>query len=78
MIFLGLLFNKEEETQSFEKGSMRHSPFTLFPGSNTSTSKSYSIKREYIVRPELINRMTSNEFYMYRHSDNKLIHSFLK
>lgn len=71
-------YNKEEETQSFEKGSMRHSPFTLFPGSNTSTSKSYSIKREYIVRPELINRMSSNEFYMYRHSDNKLIHSFLK
>ncbi len=71
-------YNKEEETQSFEKGSMRHSPFTLFPGSNTSTSKSYSIKREYIVRPELINRMSSNEFYMYRHSDNKLIHSFLR
>lgn len=71
-------YNKEEETKSFEKGSMRHSPFNLFPGSNTSSSKSYNIKREYIVRPELINRMSSNEFYMYRHSDNKLVHSFLR
>lgn len=70
-------YNKEKETQSFEKSSMRHSPFSLFPGSSTSTSKSYAAKREYIVRPEHINRMNQNEFYLYRHSDNKFIHSYL-
>ena len=69
--------NKEEESSSVAKGSMRHSPFTLFPGSNNTVTKNYNIKREYIVRPEMINRMGTNEVYAYRHSDNKLIHTFL-
>lgn len=70
-------YNKEEESSSYAKGSMRHSPFSLFPGKNNTVTKNYNIKREYIVRPELINRMGSNEVYAYRHSDNKLIHTFL-
>lgn len=70
-------YNKEEESSSVAKGSMRHSPFSLFPGSNNTVTKNYNIKREYIVRPELINRMGSNEVYAYRHSDNKLIHTYL-
>lgn len=56
---------------------MRYSSFSLFPGSNNTMTKNYNIKREYIVRPNLINRMGSNEVYTYRHSDNKLIHTFL-
>lgn len=70
-------YNKEEESSSVARGSMRHSPFSLFPGSNNTVTKNYNIKREYIVRPELINRMGSNEVYAYRHSDNMLIHTFL-
>lgn len=70
-------YNKEEESQTFQKGSMKQSPFSLFPGSNVSASKSYSIKREYIVRPELINRMNSNEVYVYNHLTNKLLHTFI-
>ncbi len=70
-------YNKEEESHSVAKGSMRHSPFSLFPGSNNTITKDYRIKREYIVRPELINRMGSNEVYAYRHSNNELIHTFL-
>lgn len=71
-------YNKEEETRSYEKGSMRHSPFALFPGSNQSTSRSYSIKREYIVRPEQINRMDQNEVYSYSHRANQLVHTYLE
>lgn len=70
-------YDKEEESQTFERGKQRHSPFSLFPGSNTSTSKSYSKKREYIVKPELINRMRTNEVYMYSHLANKLTHTFI-
>jgi len=70
-------YNKEEESQSYEKGSSRNSPFQLFPGSNKGTTVNYSIKREYIVRPELINRMSNNEVYTYDHVSNKLIHTFL-
>jgi len=70
-------YNKEEESQSYAKGSMRHSPFSLFPGSNSTVTKNYNIKREYIVRPELINRMSQNEVYAYKHSENQLIHTFL-
>ena len=70
-------YNKEEESSSVAKGSMRNSPFSLFPSSNNTVTKNYNIKREYIVRPELINRMGTNEVYAYRHSDNKLIHTFV-
>lgn len=70
-------YNKEEASQTYERGSSRHSPFQLFPGSNKSSSVNYSIKREYIVRPELINRMSRNEVYAYDHFSNKLIHTFL-
>ena len=71
-------YNKEEESQSYEKGSMKHSPFTLFPGSNNSTTKTYNIKREYIVKPESINRMAPNEVYSYDHRKNELVHSFIQ
>jgi len=70
-------YNKQEESQSYEKGSMKHSPFTLFPGSNNATTKTYNIKREYIVKPEMINRMAQNEVYSYDHRKNQLLHSFI-
>ena len=70
-------YDKQEESQTFEKGRQRHSPFSLFPGSNTSTSKSYSMKREYIVKPEKINRMVNNEVYFYNHLSNKLVHTYV-
>lgn len=69
-------YDKEEESQSFSTGKMKATPFSLFSGSNTTQQKSYSIKREYIIKPEEINRMTENEVYLYRHTDNKLIHTF--
>ena len=70
-------YNKEEASTSYSKGSMRHSPFALFPGKNNTTTTNYNIKREYIVKPEQINRMISNEVYFYRNADNKLFHTFV-
>lgn len=70
-------YNKEEASTSYSKGSMRHSPFSLFPGKNNTTTTNYNIKREYIVKPEQINRMVNNEVYFYRNADNKLIHTFV-
>ncbi len=70
-------YDKDEESQSYQTGKMQHSPFALFPGSNTSTTKNYNIKREYIVKPEIINRMRQDEVFFYDHSANKLTHTFL-
>ena len=70
-------YNKEEASTSYSKGSMRHSPFALFPGKNNTTTTNYNIKREYIVKPEQINRMVNNEVYFYRNADNKLFHTFV-
>lgn len=71
-------YEKDEESQSYQNGKMRHSPFLLFPGSNNSTTKNYNKKREYIVKPEEINRMRYNELYYYDHINNKLVHTYLQ
>lgn len=71
-------YEKEEETTAYEKGRMQHNVFTLFPGSNSSTTQTFAKKREYIVKPEAINRMQHNEVYYYNNSFNQLIHTFIK
>ena len=71
-------YEKEEQTTAYEKGHMQHSVFTLFPGSNSSTTQTYAKKREYIVKPEKINRMQPNEVYYYNNSLNQLIHTFIR
>lgn len=71
-------YEKEEETTAYEKGHMQHSVFTLFPGSNSSTTQTYAKKREYIVKPEKINRMQPNEIFYYSNSSNQLVHTFLR
>lgn len=71
-------YDKDEESQFFQKGRMQHSPFQLFAGSNIASTKTYNIKREYIVKPEVINRMRQNEIYFYSHSQNSMIYMFIQ
>ena len=71
-------YDKDEESQSYSRAMMRPSPFTAFPGSNDSVSKTYNMKREYIVTPEAINRMNPKEAYVYSHAQNRLLHTSIK
>lgn len=70
-------YNKEEESTVIATGTMKPSPFSLFSGSNKNVAKNYSIKREYKVLPEVIQRMSPNEVYVHRYSGKQLIHTFL-
>ncbi len=65
-------YDKLDEAKSFQTG--RHSSTSLFPGANASTSINYSTKREYIVKPEEINRMQSDEMYYYSIDNKNLQH----
>jgi len=68
-------YDKIEESQTEQSGTSRHSPFTLFPGSNHSTGRNFAMKREYIIKPEVIQRMTDKEAYVYGRSHNRMVHA---
>ena len=68
-------YDMTEAQQQYQQGKMRQNAFQLFPGYNSSQSVTYNVKREHIVKPEVINRLAPNEVYIYSNADNELAHT---
>lgn len=69
-------YEKEEVSTNVSHGK-NYSPYSLFPGSSTSSGSSISMKQEYIVKPEEILQMDNNEVYIYKGATSELIHTRL-
>lgn len=69
-------YDKEETSYSYSQGKSR-SPTQFFATTSSNQSKSISIKREYIVKPEEILRMEEREAYIYTKVTNELAHTML-
>lgn len=69
-------YDKEEASYSASQGKS-HSPHDFFSGTSSGQSVSYSMKREYIVKPEEILRMAPREAYIYTKVTNELAHTTL-
>lgn len=74
--FLGQ-YDKHEMSYSKSKGFMRRTPFSVFGGSNQSSSVNISERREYIVKPEVIMRMGYGEAYILTAARRELAHLIL-
>ena len=70
-------YDKTETSTSYSTGKSRQTMFQLFPGSNRTSTTNYNIKREYIIKPEQINRMQPNEVYIYDSFGTELAHTRL-
>lgn len=70
-------YDKTEISTSVSSGSSRQSPFQFFAGTNTTSTTNYNNKREYIVKPEEISRMQSNEVYIIDGVTPQLAHTRL-
>ena len=67
-------YDKYEQSYSTTRGSSRATPFSLFSSPNQSQSVNISKNREYIVKPEDIARMGSNEAYVLSAARGELAH----
>jgi hypothetical protein len=70
-------YDKTETSTSYSAGKSRQSPFQLLAGSNATSTTNYNIKREFIVKPEEINRMQPNEAYIFDSATQELAHTRL-
>jgi hypothetical protein len=70
-------YDKQEASQSYSSGKSCNNPFTLFPSTNSNSTVSYSLKREFIVKPEEITRMKYGETYIYDSVHNELAHTVI-
>jgi len=70
-------YDKYEETYSRSRGGSKRTPFSLFSSPNYQNSVSISKNREYIVKPEMITRMSSSEAYVLSAARGELAHLML-
>lgn len=70
-------YEKTETSYSTSTGRPSGNMLSLFLGPDVNNTVSYSTKRENIIKPEEINRMQSNEMYMYDASVNEILHLYL-
>jgi hypothetical protein len=70
-------YDKTETSTSYSTGRSRQSPFQFFAGSNSTGTTNYNIKREFIIKPEEINRMQPNEAYIFDSTTRELAHTRL-
>ena len=70
-------YDKYEESYSKTKGTNKSTPFSILPSPSYSRSVSTSQKREYIVKPEAITRMTNGEAYVLSMARGELAHLVL-
>ena len=71
-------YYEKEEVSTTRSHGKDYSPYSLFPGSSTSSGSSISMKQDYIVKPEEILRMDSDEAYIYKGTTSELIHTRLR
>lgn len=57
-------YEKQEVTNTYTSGTNYQSMFTVIPGQMNSDTINVNLKREYIVRPEEINKMAKDEVYI--------------
>jgi hypothetical protein len=74
-------YDKTEITKSHNRGRTRQNPVRFGEnttyGYNTSNTTNYNLKREYIVKPESINRMLPNEVYIVDSVNKEIAHTHL-
>jgi hypothetical protein len=74
-------YDKTEITRSHNRGHTRQNPVRLGEnttyGYNTSNTTNYNLKREYIIKPEAINRMLPNEVYIVDSVNIEIAHTYL-
>jgi hypothetical protein len=73
-------YDKTEITKSHNRGT-RQNPVRLGEnttyGYNISNTTNYNLKREYIIKPEAINRMLQNEVYIVDSVNREIAHTYL-
>lgn len=68
-------YEKKEVTNTYTNSSNYQSMFSIIPGNMNSSTINVNAKREYIVKPEEINRMAPNEVYIFDSSNRELAHT---
>lgn len=68
-------YDKSEISQSFSSSSRFHSFFSIFPGQDNSTNITISQRREQIVKPEEISRLSSNEIFVINRVSQEIAHT---
>lgn len=68
-------YDKQEASQSSSAGKTYSHGYSLFPGYNSNNTINYSLKRDYIVKPEEITRMQYGETYIYDSTKKELSHT---
>lgn len=68
-------YDMRDITQTMANGQTKKSIFDWAPDTNVTSTLSVSTKREYIVKPEELNRMSQNEAYIYDSNKNELSHT---
>jgi hypothetical protein len=73
-------YDKTEITKSHNRGRTRQNPVRLGEnttyGYNTSNTTNYNLKREYIIKPEAINRMLPTEVYIVNSVNREIAYIF--
>ena len=70
-------YEKKEISDTYTDGKNYQSMFSIIPGQMKTSSVSVNLKRDYIVRPEEINHMASDEVYIVDTIKNELAHSVI-
>jgi hypothetical protein len=74
-------YDKTEITKSHNRGHTRQNPVRVGEnttyGYNISNTTNYNLKREYIIKPEAINRMLPNEVYIVDSVNREIAHTYL-
>ena len=68
-------YDKSEVSQSYSSSSRFHSFFTIFPGQDSATNLTISQKREQIVKPEEISRLSPNEVFVINRVNQEIAHT---
>jgi hypothetical protein len=71
-------YEKQEVSTSHGKSSTQTGLFTLFPQQGANESVNVAPKRDFIIRPEEIQRMQPKEVYFTEAADGSLSHMFLE
>lgn len=76
-------YDKTEKSTSYSSSSSRSTPYNIFSFDNYSKTSgstdtvNYNMKREYIIKPEEINRMLPNEVYVIDSFKKEIAHTKL-
>lgn len=70
-------YDKFEESYSTSRGGSRRTPFSLLSSPNYNRTVNVSKNREYIVKPEIISRMSNGEAFILSAALGQLCHLHL-